>query len=99
MPPRALTQRHVLELTLATDPRVMVLPVVNWEGQNGRSQVQVDAFATVWLDSYSGGKVTVHFISGSSRTATVMRALQTTAGMDTRCSSTKGSHTESGKNG
>ena len=47
----------------ATDPRLMVLPVVNWEGQNGRSQVQVDAFATVWLDSYSGGKVTVNFIS------------------------------------
>lgn len=47
----------------ATDPRLLVLPVVNWEGQNGRSQVQVDAFATVWLDSYSGGQVTVNFIS------------------------------------
>ncbi len=46
-----------------TDPRVLVLPVVDWEGQNGRSQVQVDAFATVWLDSYSGGQVTVNFIS------------------------------------
>ena len=46
-----------------TDPRVLVLPVVDWEGQNGRSQVQVDAFATVWLDSYSGGQVTVTFIS------------------------------------
>jgi len=49
---------HVLANT-----RVMVLPVVDWEGQNGRSQVQLKAFATVWLDSYSGGKVTVHFIS------------------------------------
>jgi Flp pilus assembly protein TadG len=46
-----------------TDPRVLVLPIVNWEGQNGRSQVEVDAFATVWLDSYSGGQVTVNFIS------------------------------------
>jgi hypothetical protein len=45
------------------NPRVMVLPVVDWEHQNGRKDVQVDAFATVWLDSYSGGQVTVHFIS------------------------------------
>jgi Flp pilus assembly protein TadG len=44
------------------NPRVLVLPVVNWTGQNGRKQVQVTGFATVWLDSYSGGKVTVHFI-------------------------------------
>ena len=47
----------------ANNPRVVVLPVVNWEGQNGRSQVEVDAFATVWIDSYSGGQVAVHFIS------------------------------------
>ena len=47
----------------ATDPRLMVLPVVNWEGQNGRKQVQVKAFATVWLDSYSSGQVTVNFVS------------------------------------
>ncbi|HUY17833.1 MAG TPA: pilus assembly protein TadG-related protein [Candidatus Binataceae bacterium] len=45
------------------NPRVLVVPVVNWEGQNGRKQVQVTAFATLWLDSYSGGNVTVHFIS------------------------------------
>ena len=42
---------------------MMVLPIVDWEHQNGRKNVQVDAFATVWLDSYSGGNVTVHFIS------------------------------------
>jgi len=46
-----------------TDPRVLLVPVVNWQGQNGRSQVQVTAFATLWLDSYSGGQVSVHFIS------------------------------------
>jgi Putative Flp pilus-assembly TadE/G-like len=46
-----------------TNPRVIVLPIVDWEDQNGRTDVQVDAFATVWLDSYSGGNVTVHFIS------------------------------------
>jgi hypothetical protein len=45
------------------NPRMMVLPIVDWEHQNGRKYVQVDAFATVWLDSYNGGKVTVHFIS------------------------------------
>jgi Flp pilus assembly protein TadG len=45
------------------DPRVLVVPVVNWEGQNGRNQVEVTAFATLWLDSYSGGNVNVHFIS------------------------------------
>jgi Flp pilus assembly protein TadG len=45
------------------NPRVMVFPVVDWEHPNGRSQVQVKAFATVWLDSYSGGKVMTHFIS------------------------------------
>ena len=45
------------------NPRVMVLPVVNWASPNGRTTVPVTAFATVWLDSYSGGQVTVHFIS------------------------------------
>jgi hypothetical protein len=46
-----------------SDPRVLVLPVVDWEHPNGRSSVQVMAFATVWLDSYSSGQVTVNFIS------------------------------------
>jgi len=45
------------------DPRVIMLPVVDWEHPNGRSSVQVKAFASVWLDSYSNGQVTVHFIS------------------------------------
>jgi Flp pilus assembly protein TadG len=45
------------------NPRVVILPVVDWEGQNGRKQVLVKAFASVWLDSYNGGQVTVHFIS------------------------------------
>lgn len=48
---------------IATNPRVLVLPIVTWEGKNGRGQVPVDAFATVWLDGYSGGQVFVHFIS------------------------------------
>jgi Flp pilus assembly protein TadG len=45
------------------NPRVLILPVVDWQHQNGRSTVQVKAFASLWLDSYSGGNVTVHFIS------------------------------------
>ena len=40
-----------------------MLPVVDWEHQNGRSSVEVKAFATVCLDSYNKGAVTVHFIS------------------------------------
>jgi len=46
-----------------SNPRVMVLPVVDWEHQNGRNQVQLKGFASVWLDDYNGGQVTVHFIS------------------------------------
>jgi hypothetical protein len=46
------------------NPRVLLVPVVDWsQGIHGRSTVPVTAFATVWLDSYSGGQVTVHFIS------------------------------------
>jgi Flp pilus assembly protein TadG len=45
------------------DPRVLVLPVVDWEDPTGSSSVQVKSFASVWLDSYNNGQVTVHFIS------------------------------------
>jgi len=45
------------------DPRAVFLPVVDWEHPNGRSSVAVKAFASVWVDSYSKGAVTVHFIS------------------------------------
>ena len=60
-----------------TNARVLIMPVVDWEHQNGRNSVQVKAFATVWLDNYTNGAVTVHFISqvvdnsfGSLTTAT-----------------------------
>jgi hypothetical protein len=46
-----------------TNARVLIMPVVDWQNQNGRSTVQVKAFATVRLDSYNNGAVTVHFIS------------------------------------
>jgi Flp pilus assembly protein TadG len=56
--PSGTYQSHTLN-----DPRVLILPVVDWQHPNGRSSVQVKAFASVWLDSYSNGQVTVHFIS------------------------------------
>jgi Flp pilus assembly protein TadG len=46
-----------------TDPRVVVFPVVDWQNGNGRTSVQVKAFASAWIDSYSQGVVTVNFIS------------------------------------
>jgi Flp pilus assembly protein TadG len=46
-----------------TNARVMIMPVVDWQHQNGRNTVQVKAFATVWLDAYNNGAITVHFIS------------------------------------
>jgi len=58
MDPMGTYSSHMLN-----NPRVMVLPVVDWEDPHGRTTVQVKAFASVWLDSYSNGNVTVHFIS------------------------------------
>ncbi len=46
-----------------TDPRVLILPIVDWSHPNGRTTVPVTAFASVWLDSYSNGQVTVNLIS------------------------------------
>ena len=48
---------------LVNNPRVLILPVVDWQHPNGRSSVQVTSFASVWLETYSKGQVTVHFIS------------------------------------
>src|SRR5258708_39427499 len=56
--PSGTFSSHVL-----TNPRVLIVPVVDWQHPNGKSSVQVMAFASVWLDSYSKGQVTVHFIS------------------------------------
>ncbi len=47
----------------SNDPRILFLPMVNWESPNGRSGVQVMGFAAVWLDSISGGDLQVHFIT------------------------------------
>jgi hypothetical protein len=44
------------------DPRVIILPMVNWNSPNGRSQVEIMAFAALWVDSVSGGTIQAHFI-------------------------------------
>jgi Flp pilus assembly protein TadG len=45
------------------DPRVGIIPLVNWTNINGASAVQVMGFAAVWLDSVNGGQITAHFIT------------------------------------
>jgi len=44
------------------DPRVIILPMVVWNSPNGRSQVEIVAFAALWVDSISGGTIQAHFI-------------------------------------
>jgi Flp pilus assembly protein TadG len=44
------------------DPRAVILPMVVWDSPNGRSQVQIMAFAAIWIDSISGGTIQAHFI-------------------------------------
>jgi hypothetical protein len=44
------------------DPRAVILPMVVWNSPNGRSQVEITAFAAVWIDSESGGTIQAHFI-------------------------------------
>jgi len=39
------------------DPRAVILPMVVWDSPNGRSQVQIMAFAAIWIDSISGGTI------------------------------------------
>jgi hypothetical protein len=45
-----------------TDPRVIIVPMVDWNSPNGRSQVKIEAFAALWVDSISGGTIQAHFI-------------------------------------
>ena len=44
------------------DPRVVILPMVVWNSPNGRNQVEIMAFASLWIDSISGGTINAHFI-------------------------------------
>jgi len=46
------------------DPRVITVPIVDFNGINGKSQVQILGFAEVWVNSINGsGDVSVTFIT------------------------------------
>jgi hypothetical protein len=44
------------------DPRVIILPMVNWNSPNGRSEVEITGFAALWVVSESGGTIQADFI-------------------------------------
>jgi hypothetical protein len=44
------------------DPRAVILPMVVWGSPNGKSQVQITAFAAIWINSESGGTISATFI-------------------------------------
>jgi len=44
------------------NPRVMILPLVDWTGVSGSRAVPVKGFAAFWLDSASGGQISGRFI-------------------------------------
>jgi hypothetical protein len=47
-----------------TDPRVLIVPMVDFSGINGSSQVPVKGFAELWLVSVDGSsQITTYFIS------------------------------------
>jgi len=45
-----------------TDPRVGIVPVVDWTGCNGRCSVPVKGFAAVWINGASGSDINAVFI-------------------------------------
>jgi Flp pilus assembly protein TadG len=45
-----------------SDPRAVVLPMVDWSTAQGRSSVLVHGFSMLWIDSVSGGTIQAHFI-------------------------------------
>lgn len=45
------------------DPRIMFLPLVDWNSPNGTAAVEVRGFAALWLDNVNGGTIQAHFIS------------------------------------
>ena len=52
------------------DPRVIILPMVVWNSPNGRNQVQIMAFAALWVDSVNKGTIQAHFIDTASFNST-----------------------------
>jgi len=45
-----------------TDPRIGIIPVVDWTGCNGRCSVPVKGFAAVWITGANGSDINVVFI-------------------------------------
>lgn len=45
-----------------TDPRVGIVPVVDWTGCNGRCSVPVKGFAAVWISGANGSDINAVFI-------------------------------------
>ncbi len=49
-----------------SDPRVMLIPIVDWSNINGSSQVPLKGFAMMWIVSVTGaGDITCYFIQQS----------------------------------
>ena len=42
--------------------RAVIVPMVNWNSPNGKSQVQITAFAALWITSISHGTIQAYFI-------------------------------------
>ncbi|MGA7762776.1 MAG: hypothetical protein WCA59_13600 [Candidatus Binataceae bacterium] len=44
------------------NPRVIIIPMVNWNSPNGKSEVQIVAFAALWVVSEKSGVIQADFI-------------------------------------
>jgi hypothetical protein len=44
------------------DPRVIIVPMVDWNSPNGKSEVQIMAFAALWVVSEKNGTIQADFI-------------------------------------
>jgi Flp pilus assembly protein TadG len=52
-----------------TDPRVAIVPVVDWTGCHGRCSVPVKGFAALWITSASGSDINAVFIGAVAQNA------------------------------
>jgi hypothetical protein len=50
------------EAHAADNPRVIVVPMVDWQNPQGRDSVQVKAFAQLWITSSAGGTITAYYV-------------------------------------
>lgn len=45
------------------NPRIIVVPMVDWQRPQGRDSVQVKAFAQLWVTNSSGGTITAYYVN------------------------------------